>query len=213
MADSRISELPVASAVTATSQLVINDAGTTKSATGAVLKSYIDQRVVNASVANQAFTTTDAYITGSNCAIPTGKLQAKSFYRMRMQLQKTSTTGSTATPIVNVRIGTAGTTADTARATLTFPAQTAVADDGFVEVFVTFRTVGSGTTAVISAHGILDHRLAVTGLVNINTGFAKAVSAGFDSTVASLQIGCSFNGGASFAGNTDLVQAELGNLI
>lgn len=211
MADSKISALTAATAVTDTAEFVINDGGTTKRATGSLIKTYVDQRLVNASVANQSFTTTDTYVTGSNIAIPTGRLQAKSFYRMRMQMAKTSVAG-TATPVVIVRIGTAGTTADTARATLTFPAQTAVADDGFIEVFVTFRTVGSGTSAVISTHGILDHRLASTGLSNTNTGFAKAVSAGFDSTVASLQIGCSFNGGASFAGNTDLVQAELGNL-
>lgn len=193
--------------------LHIVSSGVSKKISLTQLTAYFEQRgrQVNAAVANQTFGATDTYIAGSYVTIPATRLQAKSIYRMRMQIAKTSAAG-VATPIVTVRLGTAGTTADTARATLTFPAQTAVADDGFIEVFCTFRTVGSGTSAVISAHGILDHRLPATGLVNTNTGFAKAVSAGFDSTVASLGIGCSFNGGTSFAGNTDLVQTELMNL-
>jgi hypothetical protein len=95
---------------------------------------------------------------------------------------------------------------------LTFAAQTAVADNGFLEVFCTFRTVGSGTTAVLQGVGILDHTLAATGLSTANVSVAKATSAGFDSTVSNLRIGFSFNGGTSFAGTTNLVQAELWNL-
>jgi hypothetical protein len=182
------------------------------------LTAYFEQRgrAVNASTANQSFTTSDTYVTGSYVTVPASpaggnRLQAKSLYRVRMQIAKTSAAG-TATPTITVRLGTAGTTADTSRAVLTFPAQTAVADDGFFDIYVVFRSVGSGTSAVISASGVLDHRLASTGLVNTNTGMAKAVSAGFDSTVANIGIGISVNFGASFAGNTDLVQAELLNL-
>jgi hypothetical protein len=214
MADTEVPNLAAIVTPADADVLHIVNGGVSKKISLQQLTAYLEERGrrVNASVANQAFAAADTYIAGSFVTIPAGRLQAKSIYRLRMQLQKTSTTGSTATPIATVRLGTAGTTADTARATLTFPAQTAVADDGFLEVFVSFRTVGSGTAAVISSHGILDHRLASTGLVNTNTGFAKAVSAGFDSTVAGLGIGVSFNGGTSFAGNTDLVQAELLNL-
>lgn len=183
-----------------------------KKITFSELTAYFEgrNRVSNASIANQTFSTTDAYVVGSDCLIPVIRLQQRSEYRFRMQLQKTSTTSSTATPIVTVRYGTNGSTADTARCVLTFPAQTAVADDGFIDVFVTFRQVGA--SAVLSATGVLDHRLASTGLCNTNTGLAKAVSGAFDSFVAGSKIGVSFNGGASFAGNTDLVQAELMNL-
>jgi hypothetical protein len=37
----------------------------------------------------------------------------------------------------------------------------------------------------------------------------SVVSSGFDSTVAGLVIGTSFNGGTSFAGTCSLVEAEL----
>ena len=204
------SALPVMGTPDGTEHLLGIQGGITEKLLLSALKAYVDQRVTNSSIANQAFTTADTYITNSNVLIPDNKLQVKSFYRMRMQLTKTATAG-TATPIITIRLGTAGAIADTARCVLTFAAQTAVADDGFLEVFATFRVVGA--SAVISSHGILDHKLAATGLQNTNTGFAKAVSAAFASNVSGLQIGCSFNGGASFAGNTDLVQAEVGSLI
>lgn len=212
MADTEIPNLAAIATIGDNDVIHIVSGGVSKKVTPSQLTAYFEGRgrQVNAAVANQAFAASDAYIAGSYVTIPAGRLQAKSLYRMRMQIAKTSTAG-TATPIATVRLGTAGTTADTARATLTFPAQTAVADDGFLEVFVTFRAVGA-STGVISCHGILDHRLAATGLVNTNTGFAKAVSSAFDTTVANLGIGVSFNGGASFAGNTDLVQTELMNL-
>jgi hypothetical protein len=87
-----------------------------------------------------------------------------------------------------------------------------VADDGRIDVEVNFRTVGSGTSAVIRAQGTLDHRLAATGLSTANTSITGTTSAGFDSTVASLGIGISVTWGTSFVGTTDLVQAELINL-
>lgn len=212
MADTKVSALAAASALDGTEVFPVVQGGVSEKATLSQVKTFVDQRVVNCSVANQTFAAADAYVTGSNVLIPSGRLQAKSFYTARFQITKTSTTGSTGTPVITVRLGTAGTTADTARCTLTFAAQTAVADVGLIEVFATFRTVGSGTTAVLQAVGILDHQLATTGLSTLNSSVQRFTSAGFDSTVANLQIGFSFNGGASFAGNTDLVQAELGNL-
>ena len=116
-------------------------------------------------------------------------------------------------PIINVRIGTAGTTADTSRGTLTHSAQTAVIDEGTFEIFVTFRSVGSGTSAVIQSLSRLSHRLSVTGL---GTGVSEpeiATSAGFNSTTSGLIIGLSVNGGTSASWTVNLVQAELNNLI
>jgi len=124
---------------------------------------------------------------------------------------KTGTSGTSAM-VVAVRIGTAGTTADTAMATLTFDIQSAVADEGAVDVNVVFRSVGSGTSAVIQAVGMLDHRLANTGLTTVNTSIKKATSAGFNSTTAGLKIGCSVIGGNGTTSSVSLVQAELFNL-
>lgn len=218
MADVKVSALTLASAVDDDDEMYIVEDGVSKKVSLNQLTTYFEARgrSNNASVSQQSWGGTDAYLVGSNCSIPNNpsggnRLQAKTKYLCRFYVAKTSTNG-TATPIIQVRIGTAGTTSDTARATLTFAAQTAVADDGRVDVEVTFRTVGSGTSAVLRAQGTLDHRLASTGLANTNTSIAGNTGAGFDSTVQNLQIGLSVNWGSNFTGTTDLVQAELLNL-
>jgi hypothetical protein len=167
--------------------------------------------VYNASAANQgAGFSSDTYLTGSSIAIPAGALKVGTMYRCVFNVTKTN--AGTATPIINVRIGTNGTTGDTSRGTLTFSAQTAATDEGTFEVRVTFRSVGGGTSAVIQSLGQLRHRQSVTGL---GTGVSEpevATSGGFDSTVANLIIGLSVNGGASASWTVNLVQAELVNL-
>lgn len=189
--------------------------GTNKSITAAELLAYLKanglaRAVYNASVASQgAGFAADTYLTGSSIAIPASSLQAKSMYRCVFNATKTA--AGTATPVVNVRFGTAGTTADTSRGTLTWSAQTAVADESIWEVWSTFRTVGSGTSAVLQTAGRRTHRLATTGF-GPDSEPEIATSGGFDSTVANSIIGLSVNGGASAAWTVALVQAELINL-
>lgn len=169
--------------------------------------------VYNASVADQgAGFASDTYLTGSSIAIPAGRLQAKSMYYCVFNVTKTG--AGAATPIINIRYGTAETTSDTSRGTLTWTAQTAVADEGMFEIWATFRSVGSGTSAVLRTVGRLTHRLVATGFGNTAVSEPEtAVSGGFDSTVASSIIGLSVNGGTSAAWTVNLVQAELKNLI
>jgi hypothetical protein len=213
MADTKISALSSAGTLADADVLAIVNGGNTTKVDLTALTAYFESRgrVNNASVTQQTWAASDAYLTGSQCLIPAGRLQAKTKYICRFYVAKTSVAG-TATPIINVRVGTAGTTADTARATLTFAAQTAVADEGRIDVEVVFRTVGSGTSAVLRAQGIVDHRLAVTGLANVNSSIVGNTGGGFDSTVANIGIGLSVTWGTSFVGTTDLVQAELINL-
>ena len=213
MADTKISALPAVTSPTDASEVPVNEGGTSKKVTLNQLTAYFEQRgrQTNASVANQTGFAADTYLTGSDVAIPSGRLQAKSMYRVRFNVTKTA--AGTAAPVVNVRLGTAGTTADTSRATLTFGAQTALVDEGFVEAYVVFRTVGSGTTAVIQAVGFFQKELnTATGLGPTPNQHVTVTSAGFDSTVAGLRIGISVNGGTSAAWTVNLVQAELFNL-
>lgn len=209
--DVAISGLPAVVTAADTDVLPVVNGGATKKLTLTQLTAYIESRgrQTNASVAQQTLSTADVYLTGSDVTIPAGRLQAKSMYRMKFEIAKTSVAG-TAAPVLSVRLGTAGTTADTARCTLTFAAQTAVADEGFIDLYCTWRVIGA--SAVLQAAALLDHRLAATGLSVSNSSIAKSTSATFDSTVANLRIGCSVNFGASFAGTTNLVQAELMNL-
>jgi hypothetical protein len=144
----------------------------------------------------------DTYLAGSFKAFPAAPVVGTTY---RLMFDVTKTAAGLATPIITIRTGTTGTTA---RLTFTFGAGTAVVDNGVFTVLVTFRTVGSGTTAVLTGFAQLVNNLTTTGLSN--AAKARSVtSAGFDSTTASLGIGCSYNGGASASHTVTLVRAEV----
>lgn len=166
-------------------------------------------KLYNNSTANQgAGFASDTYCTGSDILIPAQGVRAGSIYRCELSFSKTA--AGTATPIINLRVGTAGTTADTSRATYTFSAGTAATDQFKLNITALFRSVGSGTAAVIASH--------CEAVAQPTTGFSSLlkgiwqVSGGFDSTVASLRVGVSVNGGASASWTLYLVAASLENL-
>ena len=165
----------------------------------------------NASVASvSAGYASDTYLAGSSVMINTaGAWRVGGAYHLILDMTKTG--AGTATPIFIVRMGTAGTTADAAILTLTFGAGTAVADTGVFELWVNFRTVGSGTSAVIQGVIVCHHHLAATGLTTTGAagaGIIVGTSAGFNSTTPTI-LGVSFNGGTSFSGTNTLCQAQL----
>lgn len=186
--------------------------GTNKKTTTADINAAITARgsLYNAAVASVTGYASDTYLVGSSIAVPVSRIKAGTMYRCKFDVVKTG--AGTAAPVISPRYGTAGSTADTARAALTFAAQTAVADEGLFELFLTFRSVGAGTAAVIQSVGTLVHRLSITGLSVDVTGTKVATSSGFDSTVASSILGLSVNGGASASWTIRVVQAELFNL-
>lgn len=145
----------------------------------------------------------DTYLVGSS--IPLGSPVVGLTYILTFDMTKTA--AGIAAPVVTVRTGTAGSTADTARCTFTFSAGTAATDTGIFTVTCTFRTVGAGTSAVLQGRAQLDSQ-PTTGLSSLTHG-ATSTSAGFDSTTANSIIGASFNGGTSFSGTVTLVTAEL----
>lgn len=153
----------------------------------------------------------DTYLQGSAVKFPAGRLPvAGAAYHARFDMVKTA--AGTATPILVLRFGTAGTVADAAILTFTFTAGTAAIDTGMFEVWAHFRTVG--TAAVMVGVAKLEHALAATGLSTAGAaGSAQfsVVSAAFDSTVANSFMGLSFNGGTSFSGTSSLVEAEMRN--
>ena len=152
----------------------------------------------------------DTYLAGSAIAIPDGALREGTRYLLEFDVTKTA--AGVAAPVLRLRFGTVAGLADATLASLTFPAQTAVADDGRFALAVTFRSVGAGTAAVVQAVGSLIHTLASTGLSNSPGPVRRATSAGFNSTLAGASIGVSVNGGASAAWTVSLVQARLENL-
>lgn len=180
---------------------------TTNSITKGVTIATLHLDYFNTSVAQQgAGFASDTYLTGSSIAIPSGAPYVGSMYKLIFDMTKTG--AGVATPILTLRIGTAGTTADAAICVFTFGAGTAAIDSGLFEINAVFRTVGSSTAAVLQGNACLTNNLTTTGLSNA----VKAVnttSSGFNSTTASLIIGLSFNGGASFVGTNQLVRSQL----
>lgn len=188
-------------------------------ATSKIFSTKNDAGAINTMVAglkNQAVASvtgyaSDTYLVGSS--IPLGlvtPLIAGSRFHCIFDVTKTG--AGVATPILIVRFGVNGSTADAAILTFTFNAQTGVIDNGVFEIWVTFRTVGAGTAAVLQGQATLHHNLASTGLGSVNpVGWQQLLvtSSGFNSAVASSIIGVSVNGGASASWTTTLVQAEV----
>lgn len=165
-----------------------------------------------ATAAQGAGFATDTYVTNSDLLIPSFGMQAKAIFRWYISASKTA--ASTGTPAYAIRIGANRTTADTARLTLTGPAQTAVADIGTLMIMATVRNVGA--SGVIQGTAFWTHRgtaanttTSGTGFANDSTGHVEASSAGFDnSALGGSYIGLSINGGTSSAWTVTQVQAE-----
>jgi hypothetical protein len=165
---------------------------------------------MQSSVAQATGFASDTYLVGSGHTIPVaGKWRAGSIYRCKFEMAKTA--AGIAAFTVNLRMGTLGTTSDASIVSLAFAAGTAAADEGIFELLANFRSIGSGTAAVVSALIWCSHHLAATGLISTGAsgfGLIKATSSGFNSTTQT-KIGISVNGGASFAGTSDLTQSIL----
>lgn len=186
--------------------------------TAKILCSKDDAGIISAWSDNAAITSqaggfaTDTYVTNSDILIPSFGFQAKTVFYWRMSCSKTG--AGTAQPIYNIRIGANRTTGDTARLTLTGPAQTAVADIGTLNILVTVRSIGA--SGVMQGTAWWEHRgtaanttTSGTGFANDSTGHVEGTSAGFDMTaIAGQYIGLSINGGTSAVWSPTQVTAE-----
>jgi hypothetical protein len=161
---------------------------------------------VNASTSSQTITTADTYIAGSSCVVGAGKWAAGGQYKCRFDILKTA--AGTATWQMNIRAGTAGTTADTAIAGGSYYTQTAAADQMIVDINLNIRSIGASATC--AGNLILYHTAANnTGYGQVNMVLPVQIGqvATFNSTTATT-IGVSFNGGAAHSGTVTAVQAS-----
>ena len=177
--------------------------------TASQIRQYIGAGLSNGSAASvSAGYAADTYLAGSSITIPVaGAWKVGTLYSCVFDMTKTNV--GTAAFTVTVRMGTLGTTGDASVLSLAFAAGTAAVDTGLFELLVNFRTVGSGTSAVIQGAIQCTHHLAATGLITTGasgTGIILGTSAGFNSTTQTI-LGISVNGGASFSGTNTLVQA------
>lgn len=162
--------------------------------------------VYNYSTASQLLGVVDTYIAGSNVRVPSFGQQAGMRYRARVTLSKTA--AGVATPTFNVRIGTNGTTADTARVSVTTTAQTAVAETAVIEVDAVLRNTGAAGVLQTTIRTVRTGGIAATGLAIVPV--IENTSAGYDTAfVSGQQIGLSIDPGAGSAWTVTQVQAEL----
>jgi hypothetical protein len=150
--------------------------------------------ITNANTGDVVANAADTYLAGSALAVGGRLRQGVS---LRWTLRMTKTAAGTAAPVYTVRVGTAGTTADTGRLTFTGLAQTAAADTGYHEVEVIIDSYGaSGTVRGVC---LTSHQNTTTGLQNNaqSQALIGTSPSAHDQTAAGLIYGLSCNPGAS----------------
>jgi len=164
----------------------------------------------NFSTASQApSAATRTYLTGSNIAIPAGKMQIGTIFRWTFDVTKTG--AGTAAATFDVCFGTAGTTADTARVSFAKPAGTGVIDNAKVVIECVIRGPLS-SSGIAYGHFNMTHNLSATGFATIPAVNVTTISSTFDVTVANLIAGVCITSGASDAWTIQNVIAETLNL-
>lgn len=213
MADTKISGFTAATAFSTAHEYLVNEAGVNKKVTGTqiiagVKTNYASLR--NASIADQTINAaTTAYLTGSNVTVPSTGLQVGTVFKYRISVSKTA--AGTAANTFHWRLGTAGTTADTALLSFALPTATAAIDVAFIDITVTVRGP-LGASAIAVGHLALTHNLASTGFATIPCVNIQATSAAFATTTASLIAGLSCTTAASTVLTFKIVTAETENL-
>lgn len=164
----------------------------------------------NFSTASQAPTaTTRTYITGSLITVPTNKLQIGTCFYWGFSMTKTA--AGTATSTIDIAVGTAGTTADTARVSFTKPAGTAAVDEAWCEV----RCISRGplsASGIFVGQFIMMHNGNTAGHATIPVVVVNTVSAAFDVTTVGLKVGLCITTGASDAITIKMCQAQAWNM-
>ena len=158
----------------------------------------------NVSTADQSLTAATAtYVGGSAIALPTPPT-AGMVLRWTFSVEKTSADAAAFT--VDLRFGTAGTTGDTSRCSLSMAATTAVADQALFELMATIR-------GPIGASCIVESLLQVNNNASFTTGFKtqnkRVQSSAFDITPAGTIAGVSITDGASSVWTMHQVTSEL----
>jgi hypothetical protein len=150
---------------------------------------------------------TTAYVAGSDVHASAGRpFKAGTIIRWWVFLSKTA--AGVAARTLDVRFGTAGTTADTSRGNLAVT-PTAAIDSGLYLVSVTFRSIGASGVCAIAVD--LLHKGATTGLSN-GTAIGGIANATFDNTSTSLIAGLSITTGASEVLTITQVNTEVDNI-
>lgn len=147
----------------------------------------------NANTADVVANAANTYLTGSSILVPPALVRAGTTFSWRLAMSKTAAGVAAAT--ITLVVGTNGTTADTVRATLTFGAQTAAVDNGYIDIQAVVRS--NGASGVMAVSALFEHALATTGLDSQQFRIFQTTPAAFDMTVANSIWGLCCNPGAS----------------
>jgi hypothetical protein len=217
MADTAISGLGAAAALADADLFEVVQGGVNKKATARQMGRYIGDALHNEQAATPAQALTASattYLNNSAVTIPTTeRVPANAWFRWNLHLTKTAA-GTLANSIL-VKWGTLGTTGDATLLTFTLPAGTAIADDADIEIVVHFRSVGTGTAAVVVGRMRMVHNLVTTGWVTTGSAVVSpaTVSAGFDSATTDLEkIGLAITMAASYVATCPMLRVEGKNL-
>lgn len=181
---------------------------TTKKVALSVLREFAHGVRNRSTTAQNSITAaTLTYITGSALALPADPPLVGT--RLRWLIVASKTNVGTAATAFHVRIGTNGTTGDTAILTFTLGVGTAAVDQFTVEIECVFRTVGAGTSAVLSGVlSVLKTAAATAGFIATPGAVVPVVSSGFNSTTAGLIAGVSVTTGSTVVISVQQVFAE-----
>ena len=189
-----------ASGVTATFVDVIDKKIRRKDDTG-----FVDSYLQNFSTTAQSpVASTRTYITGTNFKVAGQKLQVGSQFRWFFTLTKTAAGAATST--IDIAVGTAGTTADTARVSFIKPIGSVIADEGTIAVNAVVRSIGA--SGVIVGEFTMLHNGNTSGHMTVPMAVLNTISAGFDMTVVALQVGLCITTGAGDVVTIQMVQSE-----
>lgn len=169
-------------------------------------KSYSDS---NGAAQDQNASAADTYLTGSAVFVG-GRLKVGSVYQLACRATKTA--AGTAAPVWNLRVGTAGSIADTARVTWTAGAQTAAADAGLFELTVVVTNYS--TSGVLRGLCMMEHTQTTTGFqTTAQAQILDATSAAFDLTATGLYMGVSVNPGTAGIWTFTTVAATVSGMV
>lgn len=165
--------------------------------------------ISNSSYAQQApAAATRTYINGTALQTP-GGLKVGQKFKWRFNMAKTG--AGTATSTIDIAVGAAGTTSDTARVSFTKPAGTAAADEGVVTVEAVVTAV-SNTAGGMRGEFTLIHNLAATGHAQIPCVVVYAASAAFDNDNNDLYVGLCITTGAADVITIEWAEGETFNV-
>jgi len=167
-----------------------------------------ENTIENSDTAAQGSVTagTRTYLT--NSSIQCGQLLVGTRFRWVVSITKTA--AGTATTAIDIAVGTAGTTADTARVTFTGPTETAAADTATIVIDATTRVVSA--SGIIAAAYQLNNSAAATPTAGYKSNALYVASAAFANNTNNLFVGLCITAGTADVTTVNFVNAMAWNV-